>query len=253
MQADRERCAAAGMNDYLSKPIEPDELWRALLKWIPPRVGVDVVVPVLAAPLASVVPLSERLSHIEGLNTALGLRRVLGKTEQYISLLRKFVVGQQDFTDTVRGLLERGDRATAERMAHTLKGVAGNIGATAVQQSAAELERLLRERQVADATLLETDALLQALLEAIRNALPTEAVVAVEVDPLKLEQICRQLRTLMLDNDPDALECLTANKALLQSAFSTFADIETALNDFEFETAENLLQVASAQAGIALA
>lgn len=250
MQADRERCIAAGMNDYLSKPIEPDELWRALLKWIPPRVG--VVVPVLVAPLATVAPLSERLSQIQGLNTALGLRRVLGKTEQYISLLRKFVLGQRDFTDTVRSLLTRGDIATAERLAHTLKGVAGNIGATAVQQSAAELEHLLREDQAAEASLLETDTLLQALLAAIDNALPMEEMVAVAVDRVKLEQICRQLHALMLDNDPDALECFTANKAMLQSAFA-IADMETALNDFEFEVAESLLQSASARAGITLA
>ena len=70
---------------------------------------------------------------IAGLDTELGLRRVLGKKPMYLSMLRKFAAGQLGAVDTVLRALEAGDWDTAVRTAHTTKGVCGNIGATGVQ------------------------------------------------------------------------------------------------------------------------
>ena len=81
------------MNDHVGKPIEPEELWAALICWIPPRESASLVqamedpTPPLA--VAAAAPL-----RIEGLDTAAGLRRVLGKPAQYLSLLSKFVETQ---------------------------------------------------------------------------------------------------------------------------------------------------------------
>lgn len=254
MQSDKDRCAAVGMNDYLSKPIEPDELWQMLLKWIPARVsdGGEVIAKMPAAPQTT----TDLPSQISGLNTALGLRRVLGRTDQYIAMLRKFISGQRDFTATIQAALAQGDLNTAERIAHTLKGVAGNIGATSLQQSAAALETRLREKQarpLLDEALQETANLLQNLLGALIEALPAEtiAVEVASVDVAQLQVICGKLHDLMQDNDPEAAELFTEHRALLQAAFPAFVlEIETALNDFEFEAAWAALKKASAQAGV---
>ena len=252
MQADKDRCVAAGMNDYLAKPIEPDELWQALLKWIPARTSQVVAAKWVEAPLNTV----DLPSHIQGLNTALGLRRVLGRTEQYVSMLRKFIAGQSDFRATVKAALLLGDLDTAERIAHTLKGVAGNIGATPLQQSAAVLETRLREKQtllLIEGALYETANLLQELLAALTQALPAEAVTVAEVsvDAAQLQTVCRKLRDLLSDSDPEAIALFSEHKALLQGAFPAVAqEMEIALNDFEFDAAWAILQQASTQVGM---
>ncbi len=253
MQADRDRCEEAGMNDYLSKPIEPEELWQALQKWIQPRPGLGGGPPPALSEETTPSSNTALPAQINGLNIALGLRRVLGKTEQYISLLRKFVAGQQDFTPTLRSLLAEEDWHTAERAAHTLKGVAGNIGASELQQAAAQLEQTLKQRQQeqVEPSLCACDALLQTLLLAIQTALPQEKQEVCEVDPVKLAQVCQQLQALMLDNDPEAAELFNREKTLLRSAMH-IEDIQAALDDFEFESALSLLQAEIGKAGVHL-
>ncbi|TAN53061.1 MAG: response regulator [Methylococcaceae bacterium] len=76
-----------------------------------------------------------------------GLRRVLGKKPLYLSMLRKFCAGQKSVVLDITQALDAQDWDTAERLAHTLKGVAGNIGATSLQQLAAKLEAAIRQRQ----------------------------------------------------------------------------------------------------------
>jgi two-component system sensor histidine kinase/response regulator len=83
---------------------------------------------------------------IEGLNVALGLTRVLGKQSLYISMLKKFIAGQKNVPAQITVALNADDRNTAERFAHTLKGVAGNIGAGPLQKQAECLEALTSER-----------------------------------------------------------------------------------------------------------
>jgi CheY-like chemotaxis protein len=142
MQGDRDRCLAAGMNDHVAKPIEPEDLWKALLKWIKPR------------HLPSTPELGNKtvddlsfLPGIEGLDSFNGLRRVLGKKPLYLSMLRKFVTGQKSAVAEISGALQENSWEGAERLVHTLKGVAASIGATAVASLATQLESELRERQ----------------------------------------------------------------------------------------------------------
>jgi two-component system sensor histidine kinase/response regulator len=143
-QSDRELCLAAGMVDFITKPIEPEELWRALLRWIPAR---------RAEAGASARPRRARrgglvgsaVLQIPGLDVGQGLRRAIGNIPLYLSLLRKFVSGQRSGGAELQALVQGGEWAAAEMLAHTLKGVAGNIGAHALQAQAARLEEVLRD------------------------------------------------------------------------------------------------------------
>ncbi|MBI3673946.1 MAG: response regulator, partial [Rhizobiales bacterium] len=125
MQQDRDKCAQAGMNDYMTKPIDPDELFRTLLKWIKPRQS--LMASLAEKPVAT--GSDEGLPTIEGLDVELGLQRVLGKKPVYLNMLRKYASNQQDTPLELRAALDAGDLATAERIAHTAKAVNGNIGA----------------------------------------------------------------------------------------------------------------------------
>ena len=106
-------------------------------------------VPREVKPQAVEVEDADLPSGIDGLDMANGLRRVLGKKPLYLSMLRKFVAGQKSATAEILKALEGNDWDTAERLAHTLKGVSGNIGATGLQQLAEKLEAAIKERQPA--------------------------------------------------------------------------------------------------------
>ncbi len=255
MQQDRDRCMESGMQDMVTKPIDPDDLWRALRTWIKPREGAarpageSPAAPVSAA--ASAVATNHlALPQIEGLDTSLGLKRVLGKIPRYLGMLEKFVAGQGGAIREVREALSRGDRDTAVRVAHTLKGVAGNIGASAVQLSAEELEQaLLNGATAEDAEPLVAglEQLLMPLIAGIDAQLPAPAedgAQTVAVDAGQLQGVLDALSGLLRDNDAAATELLEEHRALLRAALPPrlFDALLAAVGDYDFDTALEQLE-----------
>jgi len=242
MMGDRDRCLAAGMNDHIAKPIEPEDLWSVLLKWIKP--GPALGAP--AAPSAATPP----LAPIEGLDMAAALRRVLGKEALFVSMLRKFIAGQASAPAGILGALEGEDWTTAERIAHTLKGVSGNIGATDLQARAEVLETAIRERQPLlgiRALLHGLEGPLETLVARLREALPVVAArTAVPVDPDRLRTVCAQLAGLLAQDDGEAGDVLEAHADLLCAAFpDRFGSLEESIRAFDFEGALATLNAAS--------
>jgi len=271
MQADRVRCLEAGMVDFVTKPIEPDDLWRALLRWIPARAAGHALVHAQAAQPAAVhaADVHAAESHaddafpaaIPGLDMLSGMRRVLNKKPRYIAMLRGFVNGQADAVEQIRGALAGGDLGTAERAAHTLKGLAGNIGAGALQVLAGEIEHKLAPQEGGQAAqdapalgralapdLLNLEAALSGQIAAIAAHLPAEAApVAAEVDPRQRDEICRELAALLADDDARAERLLTEHRPMLAAAFPQhFRALEQAVNQFDLEQALEILNAATA-------
>jgi len=156
MEQDRRKCMQAGMNDFLVKPIDPQEMTTILARWVRPR---RAQAKAAAAPLAlrpmPPVPASAQPASPEGLpqgvaglDTALGLSRMMGKKPLYLAMLRRYADGQQEVVSQIRQALAGGDAATAQRLAHTTKAVSANVGATLVQERAAELEAALHQGQL---------------------------------------------------------------------------------------------------------
>jgi PAS domain S-box-containing protein len=239
MQADRDRCLAAGMNGFVAKPIEPDELWRTLAQWIQPRadLGHDTSLAEPATqPTTEAVP-----QHIAGLDTAQGLRRVMGKQSLYLSMLRKFANGQAQTASDIAQALQTQDTASAERYAHTLKGLAGNIGATELQEAANRLESALQAGQslaTLAGLLTPVSVQLAALVEALRTALPNPTPSGAPVDPAQLAAVLARVRQLLAESDPDAIDIWQQHKALLENALGdTFHKVSAAMANYDFEAA----------------
>lgn len=250
MQGDRDRCVEAGMNDHVGKPIEPNELWKTLMKWIQPEnrqsSPAKAVVKETAPPVEPEVTIP---SNINGLDTSEGLRRVLGKKSLYLSMLRKFVSGQKDFGEQVKGALASGDRKQAERIAHTLRGVAGNIGATEIQEAASALESAIKyERPPAEIDNLLSDVChpLDILIGELANKLQAEATnTVVNIDYEELGKVCDKLTALLIDDDAEAADLLQEQADLLRKAFpDDFNHIENNINSFDFEAAHAALVLA---------
>ena len=143
---DRRACEAAGMDDFVAKPVDPDALFAALIKWLPQ----STVEPAGAVPppptFSSNVEedLRERLMALPGVNATKGLKAVRNRVERYAALLGNLVDNHADDIATLRGHLAAGDMEQARRLVHTLKGAAGTLGAVHLQTQAAELEAALQ-------------------------------------------------------------------------------------------------------------
>jgi signal transduction histidine kinase/DNA-binding response OmpR family regulator/HPt (histidine-containing phosphotransfer) domain-containing protein len=240
MQADRDKCAAAGMNDYLTKPIDPDELFAALRKWRKAPVEAGLPPPAAKAPDNAGdqggVP-----THIPGLDTAAGLKRMRGKVPFYLDMLRKFAAGQKGAVAEIRAALLAGDAATAERHAHTLKGIAGNVGAGGIQQAAGLVEAAIRQGNDAAAELAALEAPLLEMTSGLERHL-IQAELDEPGDDGSTAQLLDRLRALLTDNDPDAEELVAANRTRLRAALPGVADqLARHVGDFDFDKALALL------------
>ena len=151
MASDRELCLEAGMNDHIAKPIDPDQLFGVLLRWIQhegrwsPADGVALVRTPMPPPPIDI--------EIPGVDVRSGLRRTGSNVKRYKTLLSRFAQQEAGAVDTMRTALAMGDAATAERAAHSLKGAAGTLGASALSSIAAEAETAIKLRQRADDAL----------------------------------------------------------------------------------------------------
>ncbi|MBF8274839.1 MAG: multi-sensor hybrid histidine kinase [Magnetococcales bacterium] len=140
MAGDRDLCLAAGMQDHIAKPIDPDVMFATMARWIKPASpGPSVVINPEPENSTVVLP------RIEGIDTRSGLARMGGNIKGYRNLLLGFRENQASFEEKWRQALAEDDREAARRIAHTLKGVAGTVGADLLHQMAGELESAIKE------------------------------------------------------------------------------------------------------------
>ncbi|MDP3762359.1 MAG: response regulator [Ramlibacter sp.] len=176
MEQDRQLCLAAGMNDSLTKPIDPRTLWAALLRWIPPVQTEAAAAGGLAA-LAPRPDAGHWLDDVPGLDVTQGLRYARGNENLYRSLLGRFVASHAGAPAQIHESLANGDIAGAEMLAHTVKSVAGNIGARTIQSLASGLEQALRTYSppmVVQERLAQLERPMAALTESLADRLRLE-------------------------------------------------------------------------------
>ncbi|HXY38885.1 MAG TPA: response regulator, partial [Vicinamibacteria bacterium] len=246
MAGDRERSLAAGMNDHVTKPIDPDALFEALLRWLPG------CAPAPAAPHRAQLAADDPLASVPGLDSADGLRRVLGKREAYLGLLRTFAHGQAGAPAVIRAALADGRTTDALRAAHTLKGVAGSIGAHQVQAEAAALEAALRREAPASELLPlveSTATTLQAFLAAVTTVIPPEVEPPATdgpVDPAALKAAVSRIEKLLEQDDVEAVAAVEEAAPLLAAFGEQAGALRSLVKAYRFEDARALLREASA-------
>jgi two-component system sensor histidine kinase/response regulator len=254
MVEERERCLAAGMVDHITKPIDPPTMLRTLARWVQPQRDAPHV-PTAAAPTAADQP----LPVLAGLDTAAGLSRAGGKPGLYLRLLQQFHERQADAGDRIAAALAARDAATAERIAHTVRGVAGNLGFGALQQQAQALEAAIGSGAPHAEALAAFAQQLAAATAGLRAALAPPAVLAEEpapptATPAELAQHASRFAALLQASDSDAGDYFNAHRPALRQLLGegATARVASALQDYEFDTALDQLRGAVQTHGIAV-
>ena len=244
--SDRELCLQAGMNDHIAKPIDPDQLFGVLMRWIERPEGDGAGLRELSEARAAVVhtpAVADGPLDIDGIDVKSALKRTGGNRKRYVALLRRFAQQQASTVDEIRKALSMGDAATAERAAHSLKGVAGTLGATTLSETAAKAETAIKTGQGIDTALTSLFAGLGAAVRAIRAALPEEIPTngggGASRDPRTVVKPLTQLKRLLETDDGEAADFMIDARSDL-SGVLTPTEIETLselVGDFNFEAA----------------
>jgi signal transduction histidine kinase len=255
MAGDREKCLAVGMNDHIAKPIEVDLLLATLARWVrrtPTTITQGTRSPPDSADGAIALP-----PELPDVDVALALRRLRGNVPLYRNLLTRFATQHVSGESPVREAIARQDWEAAHRWAHTLKGLAANIGATGLQATAQALEHGLQGEHPNDAvTLVEPLARqLQNLLHAI-GALSSDAGprklapatnLTLQADALK--DMLRDLADRLAHSSSDAARLLEPISDALQGhpAHDAFLVISRLVRDYALDEALVALRAWEAQ------
>ena len=255
---DRRACLDAGMDDVLTKPVDPDLLYEALARGLSQGGASARVVPAAATPAADPAAAGAdecddalaRLQADAGVDVAQGLRSLAGKRNKYLELLQRFLDGREEDPEHLQGLLADGDRAAACRLAHSLKGAASALGLTPLVDIAGPLEATLRASGPAPdgEQLQEMLAGLREHFARIRSALP---VAAAEISPAPtvpaalIQKTVAGLDALLEQSDMAAIGYFDANEAVIRAATGgRFGMLAQQLRGCNFDAALLILRAA---------
>jgi HPt (histidine-containing phosphotransfer) domain-containing protein len=176
LKTEKQRCLDAGMNDYVSKPIDPEQLLATLKRWIAPLEGRAPAPPGADASGASVsVDLPDSLP---GIDVRDALKRLMGNRRLFVKLLGDLAASSPEMIEEIRRALTAGDLESARRLAHTLKGISGNLSARELSAAARHLEASLTQGDTTGtaASLDQLGRVLKPIIEA------AEIVAGLEAD-----------------------------------------------------------------------
>ena len=263
MAGDREKSLEGGMNDHVTKPIDPDELFSALARWIKP--GAREVPATGDSAVSSKEDEEDFLAGaLPGISVESGLARVGGNQALYRKLLIQFRDSQKTAVADIQAALGKEDVETAARLAHTVKGVAGNLGAEALYHVAAALEEAIKEgqKETLEHGIEELEAHLQLVLGGIqtlkesehRSSEPEAPAAEVAVDKEAVKPLLTEIAGLL---ESDLVEAAVRLESLgehlrhsnLEEAFKR---LEKQMDAFDTDGALKSLETMAEALGLSL-
>ncbi|MEH6625637.1 MAG: MASE3 domain-containing protein [Motiliproteus sp.] len=242
-EEDRQTCREVGMNDFVAKPVDPENLYLTLSKWLPEKNvgqgsgGTARAEPAAAKNQSEVVAdqMRQQLDAIDGLEAKIGLRNMRGDARAYLRLLSQFDQSHGDDAEQLRQAFDLSDFDGARNLTHTLKGTAGTLGLTDMQEISMLLETRLRhlshkpegqeEREEALSlidTFAATLALFRQSMENLRIDLDPQPFTA--ADQRQLQPLLQRLQHLLAQDNTAANALFLDSEMLLRSALGAKAE-----------------------------
>ena len=206
MSDDRNKCLQAGMDDFIGKPIFPQTLYSTLTKWLTPQYTQSVV---------NNLDTGDELPYLYGIDAAIGLRYAANDKVVFRKILQKFAENHADSIDDIEQAIAGKEFVVAKRTLHTLKGLAGSLGAVALHGHLVRLEELLAEQD----SSIENDSAFKKLISlcgqelsrvigSIQSTLSSFEMPVKQQTPFSATETRRQLSHLIdklhaFDSDAD--------------------------------------------------
>ncbi len=253
MEEDYEKSIQAGMNDHITKPIDPEILYATLRKWIKPS-GHEIVNKKLTPKSKP----DQAFPELEGINTSAGIKRMGGDQARYQKLLVMFMTNHADIISELESAFKENDFKTTKLLAHTLKGVAGNIGADQLQVDSKSLEDTIKDADEVQIKkqLLKLKKSMDIVLSSISdlNRKHSEQIISINeeektIDSKDLISIFKELMKYLNDSDTQAQETFNQLTSKIKNtnlgSHELIQPIERLIDAYNFETAlEKLTKLA---------
>jgi PAS domain S-box-containing protein len=262
MTGDREKCLAAGMNDYVAKPIDEEQLLMVLGKWIriKPRITSHPLRSEETKASETFLP-----EELPGIDIKTALKRLRGNQKLFKTLLKDFYRDYQNIANDIRVALNKPDLKQAMFLSHTLKGVAGNLAAHHLQNAAHNLENALNQGSLDNLNVLIAqleNALAQLLelpifldLEPKTSEIEElNSVVSTPLDMATVAPLLIELAEFLNKNSANASKSLAIIKEHLKGVgFSNeLKQLEECLDRFDFKNAQTPLNTIANGLGVVL-
>lgn len=248
MVGDKEKAIAAGMNDYISKPIDFNQMFKVMSKWIVP------VNPMAKGDVAYTADANDDAVDIsgmvvDGIDLQRGLQTTQGDQALYKKLINRFIEGQADFERQLKQSIQSQDSELAIRLAHTLKAVAGNLGAMDLMESTKQLEASCIENINGDgiAVLLNIVApQITQVIESLNTILELSTIDDTESknhSNVDVHDLLRKLNVLLEDYDTEASELIFELESLpeMDAYKQLIKTLSKAISGYDFDEALNQL------------
>ncbi len=257
LSGDREKCLQTGMNDYLTKPFAPENLYKILARWIQVRpIGHPAGPPPrpVADASASASATGDWPQALPGIDLAAARNKFSHNPRLFRTLLKSFFQDYGDTADTIAAALDDGDRQTALRWAHTLKSVGANLCAEELRASASALESAIRAGDTGlEARLIRFRNTLDAVMTG-RDSMTKETESAPSLQNSELPTHLANLANMVRKYNANALDAFETIKPNLQRAHidEPLQRLESCLERFDFKNALQALETIADRLNILL-
>jgi len=247
MVGEKEKCIAMGMNDHISKPIDPQILFGKLKQYI--QSGARDVPESLLKSTTEETQMPQDM-HIDGIDMKLGLDRVAGNKNLYNDLLRQYIKKYHDVADQMTAYLDNDAIEKSVECAHAFKGVSGNIGISDMYSLAVKIENSLRDKNIDQSYIWvnQLSSQMEKLVPEIKKWLQqfeTKETTSPEIqmDKAALSPLIQSLKECLINNDLDAISLINEIKGKVdKDSQNQLAEVASQIEELDFEAAVELLE-----------